>query len=520
MNGGHPVDFWGIHYNEKMAKKKSAFDRVPPRPVAIDQLNEQALQYLQQGQFQAGADLLRQSLARNPQQAEVAYNLGYALQQLGLPEAAIQAYGQAIMLAPQDVDALMARGHSLATLQRYEPAAEDFAKAAKIAPRNADAWNNLGNTLLDLEREQEAIEIYNNALALRPGFAQALFNKGKALAALERYAEAAETVEAALALQPDYEEAKWHLSWVKLILGDFEQGWRLFESRWTVAELGNLRRYAHLPQWLGAQAIAGKSLHLYNEQGLGDTLQFCRYVPLLLDMGAKVSLAVQRPLVALLNGQWPDVVVAESFADTSAFDLATPLMSLPLALGTTLPTVPAEVPYIRLPEAGMPSPSRQPGIQPRIGVAWSGSTQHKNDKNRSIPLAMMAPLFELQVDWICLQPEIRAADLDWLAAHPEIRLERPVLNDFVATATLIAGLDLVVTVDTSVAHLAGAMGKPVWMLLPTGCDYRWLLEREDSPWYPTARLFRQTERGHWANVVGRVVTALRIFSAARTGTSK
>jgi tetratricopeptide (TPR) repeat protein len=509
-----------MYYHLPMAKKKSALDRIPLRPTSVDQLNAQALTLLQQGQFQAGADLLRQSLMQNPRQPEAYYNFGFALQQLGLLDSAIQAYGQSIMLSPADVDALMARGNVFATQKRFTDAAKDFAKSVRLTPKNADAWNNLGNALLESERESEALDAYGKALGLRPGFAQVLFNKGKALAALERYVEAGEAYEAALKLNPDYEEAKWHLSWVRLILGDFDQGWRLFESRWRVAELGNQRRYAQLPQWLGGQSLIGKSLLLYNEQGLGDTLQFCRYIPVLQAMGAKVSLAVQRPLVGLLSGQWSDVMVAVSFADLSGFDMATPLMSLPLAVGTTLQTVPAHVPYIHVPEAGTPVPSQQPGVQPRIGIVWSGSTLHKNDKNRSMSLAILAPLFDLPVDWICLQPEIREADLAWLATHAEICLERPALNDFVETATLIAGLDLVVTVDTSVAHLAGAMGKPVWILLPTGCDYRWLLEREDSPWYPTARLFRQKERGNWPEVVARVAAELKTFFAARTDTSR
>jgi hypothetical protein len=233
-------------------------------------------------------------------------------------------------------------------------------------------------------------------------------------------------------------------------------------------------------------------------------------------MGAKVSLAVQAPLVDLLSQQWPDVVVTESFTDVSGFDLATPLMSLPLALQTSLETVPNTVPYIRMPLLVAPLKAERP----QVGLVWSGSTLHKNDKNRSLPLATLAPLLALPFDWVCLQPEIRDADLTWLSLNPAVSMARPALQDFVATAQRIDRLDLVITVDTSVAHLAGAMGKPVWILLPTGADYRWLLERDDSPWYPTARLFRQTARGDWAGVVSRVVEALKMFAAPRTGTSK
>ena len=491
-----------------MAKKKSAFDRVQKRPAgagAIEALNQQGLSLLQQGQFAAGATLLQQSLAQNAKQPEVSYNLGYALQQLGRLEEALGAYTQAVTWMPDDLDAVMSRGRVRASLGQFEGAAADFAKATRLVPQSPDAWNNLGNVLLDLERETDAITAYDKALALRPNFTQVLFNKGKALGALERYAEAAVAYEQALALNPQYEEAKWHLSWVKLVLGDFAQGWPLFEARWTVPQLGNQRRYPQLPQWLGKESIAGKSILLYAEQGLGDTLQFCRYVPVLQALGVKVSLAVQAPLVSLLAGQWPDVPVAESFAEVSGFDLATPLMSLPLALGTTLETIPAAVPYLQVRDVVPAAANRRP----RVGLVWSGSAGHKNDKNRSMALSVLAPLFALPVDWVCLQPDVRESDRAWLAERPEVVLNQPALTDFAETARIIAGLDWVVTVDTAVAHLAGALGKVVWLLLPTGPDYRWLLERTDSPWYPTARLFRQPARGDWAGVVQRLCEAIR-----------
>lgn len=494
-----------------MAKKKSAFDRVQkraPGSAVIEGLNHQGLMLLQQGQFQAGADLLSQSLAHNSRQPEVYYNFGYALQQLGLLDSAIQAYAQCIALMPDDVDARMSRGHVLATQKRYDDALTDFTKATRLAPQNADAWNNLGNVLQDLQRDAEAIAAYDQALTLRPSFAQVWFNKGKALGALTRYAEADAAYAKALTLNPDYEDAKWHQSWVKLVQGDFKHGWPLFEARWTVPALGNQRRYPLVPQWLGQAPLAGKSILLYAEQGLGDTLQFCRYVPVLQAMGAHVSLAVQAPLVSLLAGQWPEVTVAEVgaavFAGPSAFDWATPLMSLPLALGTTLETMP-KAPYLEVP--GDPVVPLK-ADRPRVGLVWSGSAGHKNDQVRSVALETLAPLLRLPVGWICLQPELRERDLAWLASHPDVPLERPMLTNFAETARVIAGLDWVVTVDTAVAHLAGALGKETWLLLPTGADYRWLLARNDTPWYPDMQLFRQKNRGDWPGVVDQLCRAI------------
>lgn len=497
-----------------MAKKKSAFDRVQkraPGAAVIEGLNHQGLMLLQQGQFQAGADLLSQSLAHNPRQPEVYYNFGYALQQMGLLDSAVQAYGQCVALMPDDVDARMSRGHVLATQKRYDDALTDFTKATRLAPQNADAWNNLGNVLQDLQRDAEAIAAYDQALTLRPSFAQVWFNKGKALGALERYADADAAYAKTLTLNPDYEDAKWHQSWVKLVQGDFKHGWPLFEARWTVPALGNQRRYPLVPQWLGQAPLAGKSILLYAEQGLGDTLQFCRYVPVLQAMGARVSLAVQAPLVSLLANQWPNVTVAEAgaavFADPSVFDWATPLMSLPLALGTTPENIPT-APYLQVPDAAGVAAKPQ-SDRPRIGLVWSGSTQHKNDQARSIVLEILAPVLRLPVDWICLQPELRERDLAWLASHPYVSIERPMLTDFAETARIIAELDWVVTVDTAVAHLAGALGKETWLLLPTGADYRWLLERSDTPWYPGMQLFRQKNRGDWPGVMEQLCCAIR-----------
>ena len=507
-----------------MAKKKSVFDRVPQRPVQIEHLNAKALELLQQGQFGAGADLLSQSLAINPRQPEANYNFGYALQQLGLFDSSIQAYGQTIALSCHDVEALMARGHLYATLKRYPEALGDLARVAQLVPNHPDAWNNLGNVLLELKREPEAIEAYEKALALRPAYPQALFNKGKALYELERYTEAGNAYEQAYKLDPSYSEAQWHLSWIRLSQGDFERGWRDYEARWDVAALNYARRHTSKPLWTGETSLIDKTILLYAEQGLGDTLQFCRYAPLLMQAGAKVLLEVPESLVRLLTSLPADVAIYKMGDMLPGFDVQCPLMSLPLAFGTRLDSVPTQVPYlfanaedVAIWEESFRSP--QPG-KPRIGLVWSGSTGHKNDENRSMSLDQLAPLFNMDIEFVCLQPEIRQGDEGWLAAHSEVKLPRFSLRDFADTAALVENLDLVISVDTSVAHLAGALGKPVWIIVSSDPDFRWLLEREDSPWYPTARLFRQRERGNWAEVVSRVVSELKTFSEARTDTSK
>lgn len=509
-----------------MAKKKSAFDRLPQRPLgeaAVERINSEALQLLQQGQFQAGADLLSQSVALNPRQPQAYYNFGYALQQLGLLDSAIQAYGQSIVLAPQDAEARMARGHAYATQKRFDEALVDFARATRLQPQDADTWNNYGNVLLELNREIEAVEAYDKALALRPFYPQACFNKGKALHELERYSDSAAAYTQALQQDPGYVEAAWHLSWIYLLQGDYARGWREFEARWDVDALGYKRRHTAVPLWLGESSLVGKTILLHAEQGLGDTLQFCRYVPQLIAQGATVLLEVPQSLLGLLRSLHPAVQLFAMGSVLPAFDVQCPLMSLPLACATSLDSMPAMVPYLAVDGVDQARwlALLGPKEKLRIGLVWSGSPGHKNDDNRSMPLSVFAPLFdEVQADFISLQPEVRAEDAAWLQAHPEVQLQRYPLNDFVDTAALIENIDLVITVDTSVAHLAGALAKPVWVLLSTGPDYRWLLDREDSPWYPTARLFRQIQRRDWAGVVVRVVEAVKRFSAPRTDTSK
>lgn len=497
-----------------MAKKKSAFDRVPQRLPNIDQLNTHALTLLQQRQFQAGADLLSQSLALDPRQTEAHYNLGYALQHLGLLDSAIAAFGKTIALSPNDCEALMARGHVLAIQKRFEEAALDFSKVVKLTPQNADAWNNYGNVLLELLRETEAIEAYEQALALRPTYAQGWFNKGKALHELERYAESGKAYERACQIDPDYAEARWHLSWIRLLQGDFDQGWRDFEARWDVPALGYRRKTTVAPLWLGEQSLSGKTILLHAEQGLGDTLQFCRYVPLLIEQGARVLLEVPEVLTRLMISLHPSLEVFRMGEVSASYDFHCPLMSLPLACATRLATIPDRVPYLSVApmdvEKWAAALAASQGGRLRVGLAWSGSAGHKNDANRSMTLETLTPLFEsANVDFVALQPELRHVDELFLNTHPNVKLQRYALADFADTAALIKNLDLVISVDTSVAHLAGALGKPVWILLSTGPDYRWMLERTDSPWYPTARLFRQPKRSDWDAVVTAVARAIK-----------
>jgi hypothetical protein len=290
--------------------------------------------------------------------------------------------------------------------------------------------------------------------------------------------------------------------------GRFEQGWRQHEWR---KRLDNAFRSYPQPVWLGEENIAGKTLFIYSEQGLGDTIQFCRYVKLMEARGAIVIMSVQQPVRRLLKQISPTIQIIDPNEMPTDFDYHCPLLSLPRAFVTTFETIPAEPRYLKADDELRAAWSARlpPKTNLRIGTVWSGSTGHKNDHNRSMKLETLLPIFSLDADWICLQKEVRDKDLALLRQDSRIAHFGDELKDFSDTAALVDLVDLVITVDTSVAHLAGAMGKPVWILLPFNPDWRWLLERNDSPWYPTARLFRQPQIGNWVEVVNQVKNELR-----------
>jgi hypothetical protein len=289
-----------------------------------------------------------------------------------------------------------------------------------------------------------------------------------------------------------------------LLTGNFEQGWADYERRLELAPPALTQ-----PPWDGRTPLAGKRLFLHWEQGLGDTLQFCRYAVLAADRGARVVLSAPDALAGLLQGLDPRVTIIGATATPPAFDLHASLMSLPAAFETTLETIPARAAYLAADAARTADLARRlgPRERPRIGLVWSGAAGHENDHNRSAPLAALAPLLGADADWFCLQKDVRDGDAAALADLP-VRIEADAIADFPGTAALIAHLDLVISVDTSIAHLAAAMGKPTWILLSSAPDWRWMLERDDSPWYASVRLFRQTSPRDWAGVVGQVQAAL------------
>jgi tetratricopeptide (TPR) repeat protein len=449
------------------------------------------------------------ALALCQDHADALTNRGVALHDLLRFDEALASYDRALVLRPDDAEALSNRGHTLHELMRFEESLASCERAVLLRPDLAAAHCNRGNALNALRRFEDALASYDQALALRQAYPEALTNRGIALHALKRFDEEMADYTQALALQPDYAEAHFNAGWCRMLLGDLS-AWDEYEWRWQTRQRHAKRNFTE-PLWTGAGEVANKTVLLHAEQGFGDTIQFCRYVPLVAQRAGRVILEVQEPLRELMRGL-PGVAQILSSGDRLPdFDLHCPLLTLPRVFGTELSTIPAEVPYLRPRPQAVAEWDARLGSKnrPRIGLAWAGSATQKNDLNRSVPLNALLPLLDFDVTYVSLLREVRAGEADLLRQRGEIVHFGEALKDFSDTAALIANLDLVIAVDTAVAHLAGALGKPLWAVLALVPDWRWLLDRDDNPWYPTARLFRQDESRSWDKVIARVATALR-----------
>lgn len=465
-----------------------------------------------QGQPEQAITCYQRALANSPELAEALNNLGLALQATGRLEESIVALERAIAIRPEYADAHNNLGAQFEARGLLDQALACYRRALELKPAFPEACNNLGNLYQAAGRLEEALGSYRQALALRPDYAEAHNNLGNALQAAGLLDDAIRSHDQAIALRPDLADAWWNKAFALLLKGEYAAGWALFEWRWKVlAQHSGLRRFDGA-LWLGESSLDGRRLLLYHEQGLGDTLQMLRYVPLLAAQGARVSVEVPRSLASIAASVAGVAEVVVPGGEAPAYDLHCPFMSLPLACKTTLDNVPGNVPYLSA-TAGACAAWRErldPGRRRRVGLAWSGSTTHRNDRQRSLRLQQLLPLLGGDAEFLSLQTEYRPADQALMAADGRVRDFSAELTDFAATAALIAQLELVITVDTAVAHLAGAMGKPVWLLLPFAPDYRWMLQRTDSPWYPTMRLFRQPSSGDWATVIGVVADALSL----------
>ncbi|MFL9924943.1 tetratricopeptide repeat protein [Herbaspirillum lusitanum] len=478
--------------------------------------------YYEQERYQDAYALYRQLIDGGQRHAEFYVAAASALQ--AMPDAdgrraqALHLIEQALQLQPQQAE-LWHRKTLLQEEMKQVPAAlESLQRALQLDDQRALYWLDFGLLLHKQQRYEEALPYFDRALTLDSGAqagADAWTSKATSLSRLRRYEEAIECYRLALKLNPDDVDAKVNLALSLLVLGRLQEAWPLYEWRWE-GRSADPYRHADIQPWSGASSPQGKRILLWAEQGHGDTIQFCRYATQLAAQGAKVILEVPPSLHALMQSLAPEagIEVVSNDAPPPAADFQLPLMSLPLIFDTDMESIPSATAYLqpsrhkreqwqpaaKLPAAGAASKRR------RIGLVCSGNAGNQNDARRSIALQEFAPLFDKinDADFFLLQPDPRAADLAFLRTRTDIAWPGEQVIDFDDSAALIASMDLLISVDTAAAHLAGALGIPVWILLPWAPDWRWFLGRDDSPWYPAARLFRQTLAGEWGEVLAEV----------------
>lgn len=440
----------------------------------------------------------RAALAIAPHLFDAHNNLAGVLQTLGMHTEARPHAEQAVQLRPQSAEALVQLGNIEAHAGAFASAQKRYEAALDIAPHLYQALGALGALHQRAGNIAAAEEVYAQALLRAPDAPDLHANLGWLRHTQGNYAAAVASYDTALQIDPSHAGARFNKAVYRLLHGDFIGGWLLYESRWQKQDQATPRAFAQ-PRWRG-ETLEGKTILLHAEQGLGDTIQFCRYAAEVAEKKGRVVLEVQPALQRLLTTLDAPVQLVARGDALPPFDVECPLMSLPGILGTRLETIPGAVPYLRATAVTLPASGKK-----RVGLVWSGTATHANDSSRSLPLAALTPLLAMDVEFHVLQKDVRESDRITMEVHG---ITTHALGDMADTAALVKAMDLVISVDTSVAHLAGALAVPVWILLPFSPDFRWLLERSDSPWYPTARLFRQPAIGDWQTVIEQVASAL------------
>jgi len=478
-------------------------------PLPEEAVNQYALalEMWRQERLEEAEAAARQAAALRPNDPHVFFLLGMIFRRTHRPSEAVAANLKVLELRPNSPEALNNLGNAWRDLGRASEAISAFRGALELLPYSPEVHNNLGCVLLTQGMLTEAEASFRRALKCWPDYLEASCNLGSALYAIGDWDQALALQTQVLQRRPDFMPAHWETAMILLARGQYEAGWREYEWRWKNPD-PRVGFRLPTPRWDGA-ALNGKTIVLHTEQGLGDAIQFARFIPMVAQRGGRIILVCRRELFHLLRNMDG---LHQCFADDEPLpphDLHCPIGSLPMVLGITLQNLPAKVPYVQA-DAALASQWGQriagkPGR--KIGLAWAGRPDHPNDLQRSFPLATLAPLgnapgvtfFSLQKGGASAQTANAPFDvMDWTGD----------LKDFADTAALIANLDLVISADTVVVHLAGAMGKPVWVLLPLVPDWRWMLDRQDCPWYPTMRLFRQSRRGDWQLPLRQIMEAL------------
>jgi tetratricopeptide (TPR) repeat protein len=495
------------------------------------------------------------ALAIKPDFVEALVNRGNVLREVTRFEEALAAYDRALALRPGDAETLLNRGIALMALQRFAQALASCKQSLALRPGHAAALTNQGVILHELGLFEEAVASYDEALASRlndaellyhraraftelrrfedalascetaltsrPDFAEAFNQRGVVLKELRRFPEALASFSKAQKIRPDFVDAHRNEAQLYLLAGDFRSGWWKYDQQSKQGAATLLMSKFPNPPWDGLEMLCDKTILLYGDQAC-DTIQFSRYIPRLAALGARVIVEVERPLRELIAGITGVAQVVVDEDPPPVFDFHCPFAGLPRAFATTLNNIPATVPYLRPPNLAVADWEMRLGAKTRrrIGIVWSGDPPRENNLSRSIELAAFLPLIGIDATFVCAQREISEVDQVALQQRPEILTFGNALSDFSEAAALVSCLDLVISVDSCMAHLAGALGIPVWVLLQYTPDWRWLLDREDSPWYPTARLFRQRRHDDWTEVVARVAIELqRVVDRSRATAS-
>ena len=457
------------------------------------------------GEFARAHDLLLQVAGSPSSGSQDLLQAGEAQMRLKRPRLAIEAVTRAIQISPEDSQLHLRRGQFLGQIGQHRAALGNIARAAELEPRRFDVMLAYGAALSACNELPASLMAFQAARKLNPNHPGVLSNCGWLLVQLQRFDEALAVLDRALDIAPGHAGARWNRSLCLLTMGRFEEGFADYEARMTIndARYERLRKY-DAPLWRKGESIAGQRIFLYTDQGHGDTIQFIRLARLLMRMDAQVVAEVQAPLVELCRTFHPELRVIAQGEMPPPFDVFCPLPSLMHRLDLSVDNVPSRIPYLSA-DASLATQWRERlaplGGRMKVGITWAGNPNHFNDQNRSIALQRLLPVLETpKVSFVSLQKELRAGDGEILRGVSAFDPAAELIT-FADTAALVSQLDLVISVDTSVAHLAGALGKPVWILLPFAVDFRWLANRSDSPWYPTAQLFRQPEFADWEGAV-------------------
>jgi tetratricopeptide (TPR) repeat protein len=542
-----------LHQQGRLPEAEALYRQIlRAEPGHFDALHLSGLIAHQGGDAVTAAGLIRRALAVNPREASAHCNLGSVLQQLGQIPEAIASFNQALGIRPDFAEAYFNRGIALQALHRWEDAVHSYDSALLLRPDFAAAHCNRGFVLDKLHRFGEALASFERAIALDPGMSGAWLNRcalfrdlgethralesseawiqaapsdpaahiarGNALTLLREWHRASASYDRAIDLSPDCGEAHFSKSLALLQQGDLENGWREHEWRWKNLNGPNIKdpRHFSCPLWLGQYPLEGKRILLYGEQGFGDVLQFCRYAQLVAERGGQVLLEVREPLYRLMRSLAGPVSLFRRGDQLPQVDYHCPVGSLPLAFCTRLDSIPAPRRYLAA-ETGKIAEWHArlgPKTRPRIGLVWRSGAQMPGGYRRDVPLAELLRSLPAGYQYVSLQKEFRGTDREVLRDHTSVVDFAECLHDFSDTAALCECMDLVVSVDTSLAHLAGALGATMWLLLPRHPDWRWLLDREDSPWYPTMTLLRQERAGEWSGVLREMALRIETLRAA------